>query len=90
TPYLRDWEENRGEEIKSLTAQGIAPHDFESDRRAAEGTLTTDWLVGSARFPMGQTAGAVDEILPVRQILWDIVTGAVERVKEVGGKVAKL
>lgn len=42
TPYIRDWEENRQEEIKTLLAKGIVPlqHDFE--RLEKEGKLTEE------------------------------------------------
>jgi NAD(P)H-dependent flavin oxidoreductase YrpB (nitropropane dioxygenase family) len=32
TPYVTDWEENRQEEIKQLTAKGIIPNEHEMEK----------------------------------------------------------
>lgn len=42
TPYVEDWENNRQDEIKRLTSQGIVPLHHELDRLHSEGKLTEE------------------------------------------------
>lgn len=60
TPYVRNWNENRTDEITKLTAQGIVPfaHELKKARENEE-----DFDI-SAAFPllMGQVAGAVSAV----------------------------
>jgi len=39
---------------------------------------------------MGQCAGVIDDILPAKQIIEEMMKLAIETVKEVRGKLAKL
>lgn len=42
TPYLRDWEENRAQEIKELQKKGIVVLEHELDKLARENKLTEE------------------------------------------------
>jgi len=69
TEYVRDWEENRQQEIRDLIAEGKIPHSVEVDKypnKSLEGHM---WL-------MGQVAGAIKDIKPAREIVDELVTTA--------------
>lgn len=42
TPYIRDWEVNRRDEIEKLQSRGLIVFDYELDRLARDGKLTED------------------------------------------------
>lgn len=69
--YVVDWNENRHEEIKQLTAQGLIPHERELQKRPEISLQTRPWLTGAV-------AGLIKEVLPAQQIVDDMVTEAAE------------
>jgi NAD(P)H-dependent flavin oxidoreductase YrpB (nitropropane dioxygenase family) len=76
TPYVKDWEENRREEIKELTGRGILPayHDIQKREKNGEEVDRSEvqyWL-------MGQAAGAVNAIEPAADIINEMVDGAID------------
>jgi len=96
TPYVRDWETNRGQEVKELTEKGIIPIQHEIERfekqianseiqmpSALEMMERRPWL-------MGQCAGAIDNIKPAKEIIEEMVQQAVQIITKVSTKVAKL
>lgn len=90
-PYNEDWEQNKAEEIKSLTAQGIIPvyHDVES----AEAAGKPFSLMQRAELQpllMGECSAAVTEIKPAKDIIDDMVATAVAILKQNAACVAKL
>jgi len=87
-PYISDWEENRQAEIKSLTGSGKIPveHDIES-----KGDDLDDDMMDNARpFLMGKAAAVVNERLPAKVIMDQMVDQAVEYIKIGNGYCAKL
>ena len=69
---VRDWEDNRQEEIKDLTTKGILPAFHDQQKAEKEGnplplTTTRYWL-------MGQGAGAVNDVKPAKEIINEIKT----------------
>jgi NAD(P)H-dependent flavin oxidoreductase YrpB (nitropropane dioxygenase family) len=75
TPYVKDFNENRAQEIKELCDQGIVPgvHDMKKLQKA--GTFD---LVKWRPQLMGQGAGAVNNMLPAKEIIREMVEGCVE------------
>ena len=74
--YIQNWEENRAAEIKTLTAKGVIPveHDFET-----LGDDIDDETMDNARpWLMGKAAAVVNERLTAREIVDEMVNGAVE------------
>lgn len=74
--YIRNWEENRAQEIKELTSKGTIPveHDFET-----LGDDLDDETMDNARpFLMGKAAAVVNERKPAKVIVDEMVTEAVE------------
>ncbi|KAI5286065.1 hypothetical protein KEM52_002158, partial [Ascosphaera acerosa] len=78
--YIQNWEENRSAEIKELTSKGIIPveHDLENvpddvDDEAIDGFRP--WLMGNA-------AANIDKIMPAKDIVDELVTGAVANIRK--------
>lgn len=74
TPYIKNWEENRAQEIKDLTAKGIVPveHDFEKMSDDAD-----DETMDNARpFLMGKAAAVVNEKKSAKAIVDEMVGDA--------------
>jgi len=84
TPYIYDWENNRAKEIQDLTSRGIIPMEHDAEQKAKSG-----WEAPKP-FLMGQAAAAVEDVKPAAQIINEMITQALEILKKVNGKVAKL
>ena len=88
--YIDNWEKNRAGEIKDLTSKGVIPveHDFET-----LGDELDDETMDNARpFLMGKAAAVVEEKKTAKEIVDEMVSGAVEElergkslIKRVGG-----
>lgn len=75
-PYIENWENKRQQEIKDLTAKGTIPveHDFET-----LGDDLDDETMDNARpFLMGKAAAVVNEKKTAKEIVDEMVGGAVE------------
>jgi len=86
--YIKNWEENRSQEIKDLTNKGTIPveHDFET-----MGDEIDDDTMDNARpFLMGKAAAVVNESKPAKAIVDEMVTEAVACMKAGVQMVAKL
>ncbi|KAK5277574.1 hypothetical protein LTR16_009619, partial [Cryomyces antarcticus] len=68
--YIKGWED-RPQDIKSLTDQGIVPLAKDMD----------DGVDVDIPFLMGQVAGVIDTIKPAKKIMDEMVTEAVEMLK---------
>ncbi|QRW13252.1 Nitronate monooxygenase [Ceratobasidium sp. AG-Ba] len=86
TEYIKDWEENRADEIKELTSKGIIPHLHEMEKHPEKSMMAHHYL-------MGTVAGVIKDIVPAKIIVDRMVSEAVQCIKNadamVGGK-AKL
>ncbi|KZS90771.1 2-nitropropane dioxygenase [Sistotremastrum niveocremeum HHB9708] len=87
TPYVEDWEKNRQKEIVDLTSKGIIPHEAELQKHPEKSMEGRSWL-------MGTVAASINEVLPAKQIVDEMVRDAAERLsagaKVVGGAKSKL
>lgn len=74
--YIQNWEENRREEIKELTSKGKIPveHDIEN----MPDDVDDDFLDNARPYLMGNVAAVVTERKPAREIVDEMVNGAVE------------
>ncbi|KAI4213584.1 MAG: hypothetical protein LQ351_003808 [Letrouitia transgressa] len=82
--YIRNWEENRAQEIQELTCKGVIPveHDFEN-----LGDEIDDETMDNARpFLMGKAAAVVNERKSAKAIVDEMVDGAVQYL-EAGKKL---
>jgi len=96
TPFVRDWEENRSQEIKELTEKGIIPiqneiEKFEKKVKAGQAQLPpASEMIERRPWLMGQCAGAINDLKPAKQIVEEMVQEAVEILTRVSSKVARL
>jgi len=75
TDYISDWELYRQKEIKELTSQGVIPalHDFDQKPPA--------FAAAQRPLLMGQVAGAINDIKPAKEIIDEMVAGAVHALQ---------
>jgi len=86
--YIKNWEENRAAEIKELTGKGVIPveHDFET----MGDEIDDDTLDNARPFLMGKVAAVVKEEVPAKQIVDEMVQGAVDEIKKGSSMIARL
>ncbi|KAJ5172541.1 hypothetical protein N7492_005134 [Penicillium capsulatum] len=86
--YITNWEENRAEEIKQLTAKGIIPveHDFEN----LPDDVDDEYLDNARPYLMGKVSAVVDEKKPAKAIVDELVTDAAALLKKGNQMLAKL
>jgi len=75
-PYIKNWEENRAAEIKELTDKGVIP--VESDFERLGDDIDDETMDNARPFLMGKAAAVVNEKKSAREIVDEIVGGAVE------------
>ncbi|OCB84174.1 2-nitropropane dioxygenase [Sanghuangporus baumii] len=75
TDYIVDWEENRRDEIKKLTAEGKIPHEVELEKRPEISLPGRAWL-------MGRVAGAIHDIKPAKEIVDEMITTAAQCIRQ--------
>ncbi|KAG8950257.1 hypothetical protein FRC04_007891 [Tulasnella sp. 424] len=88
TPYIMDWEENRQAEMKQYLAQGVLPIDRDMEKHPEKSLEARPWL-------LGKVSGLIDEVLPAKKIIDDMVSEAASRLNAangfiVGGAKARL
>ena len=78
--YVKEWNNERADEIKKLCDQGILPNSYELGQAAKEGREMDPlkWMPDL----MGQAAGAIHEILPAAQIIEDMMVDACRIMNE--------
>lgn len=76
--YIKSWEE-RPEEIKRLTNEGIVPmqKDMDDDKDV------------DFPFLMGQVAGVINDVKPAKEIVEEMVVEAVEMLKKAQQFIAR-
>ncbi|KAJ3112479.1 hypothetical protein HDU96_004526, partial [Phlyctochytrium bullatum] len=90
--YIQGWED-KPQEIKKLTAQGKIPWYVEmEEKNASDKEEDEDFLLKSRPLLMGAVAGAIQDVKPAKEIIDEMVNGAIAALKENTAKiqVAKL
>merc|ERR1712137_40882 len=92
TDYVRDWETNRQNEIRELTAKGIIPahHDYETRTARGEEIPDEELLTKYKATLMGQCAGAIHDIKPAADIINEMVTDCCKILQQLNTRVSKL
>lgn len=92
TPYFQRWEEERQDEIKKLTSQGILPLYWETEqmKKANNGEVPESFLIESRPHLMGMVAGNIDDVLPAADIVNMMVNEAVAVLRKNAAKISKL
>lgn len=80
TEYIMDWEKNRRDEIETLTSAGKLPieSDIKRFKEDENAKLPPGGMMGMRPWLMGQCAGALDDVLPAKQIIDEMVGGAIK------------
>ncbi|KAG8904343.1 hypothetical protein FRB99_001889 [Tulasnella sp. 403] len=81
TPYILDWEENRQDEIKELLSQGVLPIDKDMEKHPEKSMEARPWL-------MGKVSGLINEVLPAKKIIDDMVSDAAQRIRAGNAAIA--
>ncbi|KAI9096899.1 2-nitropropane dioxygenase [Phlyctochytrium arcticum] len=91
TAYIREWEENRHDDIKRLTRSGVIPVKQDMEERERAGTEFDEQTVLDAQpLLMGQVAGAVKQIRPAAEIVKELVDGAVAQLTMLSSNIRTL
>mmetsp|Transcript_45110 Transcript_45110/g.63136 ORF Transcript_45110/g.63136 Transcript_45110/m.63136 type:complete len:363 (-) Transcript_45110:40-1128(-) len=86
--YIMDFEGNRADEIKSLTAKGVIPIRADIEKKAEAGEEIDAELMAATRpLLMGQVAAAVHEIKPAAEIMAEMVNGAVSVIRQLNSSL---
>ncbi|KAK3265856.1 hypothetical protein CYMTET_25491, partial [Cymbomonas tetramitiformis] len=81
--YSMDWEINRSKEITELCAQGKLPHEWDMAERTKSGEeINPKDYIEAMPLLCGAVAGAIDEVLPAKVIVDEMVTGAAAILKQ--------
>jgi len=101
-PYAKMWEQSRQQEMKELLAKGVIPYtkDLAAMNRVKNKTKK---LENSENYAMsyvapagqdkmwphlsGQVAAAIDDVQPAKQIVEEMVQGAIAAIKENNAKI---
>ncbi|GAM88275.1 hypothetical protein ANO11243_063080 [Dothideomycetidae sp. 11243] len=79
-PYIQNWEENRQADIKELTGKGVIPVEHDLERMGDD--VDDDTMDNARPFLMGKAAAVVNERLPAKQIIDEMVSQAVQVMTE--------
>jgi NAD(P)H-dependent flavin oxidoreductase YrpB (nitropropane dioxygenase family) len=95
TPYIRDWEENRQQEIKDLTAKGTIPYEADLDKifkeQEAQSDDDEDDPMDKIRpYLMGKCAAVCNEQKPAKAVVDEFVNDAVKALQGGNQLIAKL
>ncbi|EIW75080.1 2-nitropropane dioxygenase [Coniophora puteana RWD-64-598 SS2] len=71
TPYVDEWNNTRQEEIKQLTAKGILPNEHEMEKHPERASEARTFLIG-------RVSALINEVLPAKQIIDEMVSSASE------------
>jgi NAD(P)H-dependent flavin oxidoreductase YrpB (nitropropane dioxygenase family) len=86
--YIDGWE-SRPDEIKRLVAQGVIPVPNEMEELSKSGKDIDPKTMMLARpLLMGQVAASIQDVLPAKDIVDQMVHGAVETLKANAGKIS--
>lgn len=73
--YIMDWENNRADEIKELTSKGVLPN--EHHREKLGDAIDMKQRMAMTPMLMGQAAGAITSVIPAKEIMDEMVSGAI-------------
>ncbi|KAH9966433.1 2-nitropropane dioxygenase [Russula dissimulans] len=80
TEYVRDWEENRRQEMSELVAAGRIPHWVEMNKHPEKSLEGRMWL-------MGQVAASIKDIKPAKDIVDELVQTAAKSLNHAHGLI---
>ncbi|KAJ5804948.1 hypothetical protein N7474_010835 [Penicillium riverlandense] len=87
-PYIMNWEENRADEIKKLTAKGVIPVEYDMENLPDD--VDDDTMDNARPFLMGKVAAVVNEKKSAKAIVDELVGDAAALLKKGNQMLAKL
>ena len=75
-PYIDNWEQNRQNDIKELTDKGLIPVQDELDKMGDD--IDDDTMDNARPFLMGKASAVVNEKKSAKEIIDEMVQGAVD------------
>jgi len=88
--YIANWETNRRDEIAELTSKGIIPYESDVEKLESSGELDDEIMDNARPFLMGKVAAVVNDKMPAKAIVDEMVAEAVEQLKKGTQLIAKL
>jgi len=83
TPYIMEWEENRRDEIRELTSNGILPVAHDQEKKAKAGIEdSAEKQEEIFALLMGKGAGAIKSILTAAEVMDEMVTTAAKVIRQ--------
>jgi len=79
-PYIDNWETNRAAEIQELTAKGVIPVEHDLERMGDD--IDDDTMDNARPFLMGKASAVVNDRLSAKQIVDEMVQGAVDEIRK--------
>lgn len=79
-PYIDNWEENRQNDIKDLTAKGVIPVEHDIERMGDD--IDDDTMDNARPFLMGKVAAVVNESKTAKQIIDEMVSEAAKVITD--------
>jgi len=84
-PYIRNWEENRSQQIRDLTGRGKIPVEYDMETLGDD--VDDDTLDNARPFLMGKASAVTNEKKPAKEIVDEMVNGAVEWLQRGNGYI---
>jgi len=84
-PYIQNWEDNRSQQIRDLTSRGKIP--VEHDMETLGDDVDDDTLDNARPFLMGKAAAVVNEKKSAKEIVDEMVNGAVQWLQRGNGYI---
>ena len=88
TNYSADWENNKQDQIKKLTSDGIIPVEWDMAQRLQKGEeISLKERMEIMPLLMGQTAGAIDKVETAEEIINSMVNLCVQQLRGGASKI---
>jgi len=82
--YIMDWESNQQDRIKELTGKGVLPYMADvADMEEKQVELTPLEVMDRMPLLMGQVAGVIEEVQSAKEIMDEMVNGAIATMRGV-------
>jgi len=89
--FVVDWHKNHQKRIDEFCKNGVVPIEGIMKEVIESGKeISMKERLEIMPMLMGQTAGAIDEILPAKVIIDNMVKDAVDKLKDVSGRISRL
>ena len=90
TPYVQEWEKQQ-DKIRKLTSEGIIPYEniVKTRIKNKEDVSPLD-IIKERPLLMGQVAACIKEVLPAKDIMDEMIGGAIAALRAGTARISKL